>query len=424
MKLHITPTIGLIDEKIAIQVAELPPGGKLKVTASMHFPWAASEKYESFAWFIADSNGHVDLSKQKPDSGTYDYIDSMGLIASLRKTSSGGANIARHISIDRSVMIDMVCECEQDRECVRLERLFLLPEVKRQQVADEFRGELFYTDNTNRNTIILLGGSDGERSALSLLAGPLASRGFHVLTVGYFNEEGLPAKLEEVPLEYFEKVFAWLKNNPLTRNGEIYVHGTSKGGELALLLASRYNVISKVAVSAPHAYCFQALDGLASGNLVSSWSYKGVSLPFIPVDNDIFYEHHRICLEQNKPFGFASTYKTSVERAANKEDARIKIENAHADLLFIAGCKDNVWNTYDACVELMDILEKHNYKYNYKLLAYEDLGHSLPIPYTIPLNETLNVKMGEGVFTCGGTLEGNCYGQSDSWRKTIEFFMN
>lgn len=98
MKLHITPTIGLIDEKISIHVTELPPGGKLKVTASMHFPWAVSEKYESFAWFIADSNGHVDLSKQKPDSGTYDYIDNMGLVASLRKTSSGGANIARNRS--------------------------------------------------------------------------------------------------------------------------------------------------------------------------------------------------------------------------------------------------------------------------------------------------------------------------------------
>lgn len=424
MKLQIKPKVALIDERINISVTELTPGEKLKITASMHFPWAVGEKYESFALFTADSNGNVDLSKHKPDSGTYDYIDSMGLIASLQKISSEGGNMALNISIENSIFIDIVCESGQDRECVRLERMFKLPEVKRQQITDEFMGELFYSENSNNKTIIVLGGSDGERSGLALLSGPLASRGFNVLTVGYFNEEGLPKKLEEIPLEYFEKVFSWLKKNPLTHASEIYVHGTSKGGELALLLASRYNVISKVAVSAPHAYCFQALDGLMSGKNVSSWSYEGKSLPFIPVDNDIFYEHQRSCLEKNTPFGFTTTYKKSVEIAKDKEDARIKIENAHADLLLIAGQEDNVWNTYDACVEVMDTLAKHNYKYDYNLLEYKDLGHSLPIPYVVPLSETLNVKMGLGVFTCGGTLQGNSYGQSDSWQKTIEFFMN
>ncbi|WP_025682745.1 acyl-CoA thioesterase/bile acid-CoA:amino acid N-acyltransferase family protein [Paenibacillus maysiensis] len=423
MKLQTEPRVALIDEKINIYVTELTPGEKLKITASMHFPWAIREKYESFAWFTADSNGNVDLSKHKPDSGTYDYIDSMGLIVSLQKISSEGGNIALNISIDPSVFIDIVCECGQHRECVRLERMFKLPEVKRQQITDEFMGELFYSEHSNNKTIVVLGGADGERSGLSLLSGPLASRGFNVLTVGYFNEEGLPKKLEEIPLEYFETVFSWLQKNPLTHACEIYLHGTSKGGELALLLASKYNVISKVAVSAPHAYCFQALDGLMSGKNVSSWSYEGKSLPFIPVDNDIFYEHQRSCLEKNTPFGLTTTYKKSVEAAKNKEDARIKIENANADILLIAGMEDNVWNTYDACVEVMDTLTKHNYKYAYNFLAYKDLGHSIPIPYVVPLSETLNVKMDLGVFTCGGTLKGNSYGQSDSWQKTIEFFM-
>lgn len=424
MKLQTKPEVAIIDEKINIRITEVTPGEKIKITASMHFPWAINEKYESFAWFTADTNGNVDLSKQKPDEGTYDYIDSMGLISSLQKISSEGESIAHNISIDDSLFIDIVCEYEQEREYVKLERIFKSSNVKRQQITDEFMGELFYSENSNDKTIILLGGSDGARGGLSLLAGPLASRGFNVLTVGYFNEEGLPEKLEEIPLEYFEKVFSWLKRNTVTHNSEIYIHGTSKGGELALLLASRYNVISKVAVSSPHAYCFQALDGLMSGKNVSSWSYKGKSLPFIPVDNDIFFEHQRSCLEKNTPFGFATTYKKSVEIANNKEEARIKIENAHADLLLIAGQEDNVWNTHEACAEIMNILEKHNYKYNYNLLEYKNLGHSLPIPYVLPLSETLNIQMPLGVFTCGGTLKGNSYGQSDSWHKTIDFFMN
>ncbi|MGX4607818.1 acyl-CoA thioester hydrolase/BAAT C-terminal domain-containing protein [Priestia sp. JNUCC 25] len=423
MNIHIKPTVALVDEKIDITITELLPGEKVKITASMHFPWATGEKYESFAWFAADSKGQVDLSKQKPNCGTYDYIDSMGLIASLKKVSSGGESIASNLSIDNSIFIDFVCEYKDEKKCVKIERMFKLPKVKRQEITEEFKGELFYSEKSLGKTIILLGGSDGSRSGLSFLAGPLASRGFNVLVVGYFNEDGLPEKLEEIPLEYFEQVFAWIKENPITYDDKIYIHGTSKGGELALLLASKYNIISKVAVSAPHVYCFQALNGLMSGANVSSWSYKGKSLPFIPVDNDIFYEHQRQCLEMNIPFGFTTTYKKSVEREKRKEEARIKIENAHADLLLIAGQKDNVWNTYEACLEIMDNLKKNNYKYNYTLLDYEELGHSLPIPYVIPLSETLNVKMGKGSFTCGGTLKGNSHGQLDSWNKTLEFFM-
>ncbi|URJ45597.1 acyl-CoA thioester hydrolase/BAAT C-terminal domain-containing protein [Paenibacillus polymyxa] len=113
-----------------------------------------------------------------------------------------------------------------------------------------------------------------------------------------------------------------------------------------------------------------------------------------------------------------------MERARNKEEARIKIENANANLLLISDHQDNIWNTHEACVEIMSILKKNNYKYKYNLLDYKDLGHSLPLPFIIPLSETLNLKMGGGVFTCGGTLKGNSFGQSDSWQKTIEFFMN
>lgn len=421
MELLIEPKIALVDEELNIIVSGLAPKEEIKITATMRFPWASCEVYESFAQFTADLDGNVDLSKQKPDSGTYDYIDNMGLITSLQKVSSEGVNIALNLSIEESLFIDFTCTSNNGQSSVKVERLFKSPEVIRQSIHDEFVGELFYQNSTTDKTVIMLGGSDGERSGLSLLAGPLASRGVNVLTVGYFNEDTLPAKLEEIPLEYFEKVFSWIKKNPLTKDTDICIHGTSKGGELALLLASRYDFITKVVVSAPHGYCFQALDGMMSGKLVSSWSYGGKSLPFIPVKNELFFEHQKCCIEKDIPFGLATTYKRSVELAANRDKARIKIENAHADLLLIAGQDDNIWNTYEACVEIVGYLSKSNYIYDYKLLAYEGMGHSLPIPYIIPLSETLSIPMEKGVFTSGGTVKGNAHGQSDSWKKTIEF---
>ena len=50
----------------------------------MCFPWAPSVRFASSACFTADAAGQMDLSRQKPDSGSYDFVDSMGLIVSLK----------------------------------------------------------------------------------------------------------------------------------------------------------------------------------------------------------------------------------------------------------------------------------------------------------------------------------------------------
>ncbi|MBE6829007.1 MAG: acyl-CoA thioesterase, partial [Ruminococcaceae bacterium] len=129
-------------------------------------------------------------------------------------------------------------------------------------------------------------------------------------------------------------------------------------------------------------------------------------------------------IEKGIPFGFASTYKKSLEKANNKEVARIKVENSEADILLICGKKDNIWNSYDACSEILRNIKNHNYSHHVELLSYENMGHPMPIPFIIPLSFTLEMPMNEGIFTSGGTVEGNAQGQYESFQKTIEFFKN
>jgi hypothetical protein len=59
-------------------------------------PWAKNVKYESEACFTADSSGIPDLSKQKPDSGSYEFIDSMGLVLSLKIAIPSGRAYQRY----------------------------------------------------------------------------------------------------------------------------------------------------------------------------------------------------------------------------------------------------------------------------------------------------------------------------------------
>jgi esterase/lipase len=390
----------------------------------MELPWCKGEEFSSHAVFQANDDGVVDIDQDSPLEGTYTTANSMGLIYSLKLSKSIGKNIAENISIKDPMILKLIFESVTEKQELFLNRWFKSKDLEIMEIHDCFNGYLYFQKNSRNKTVLMLGGSDGQMESLALIAGPLASRGFNVLTVPYFGKPGLPEKLEEVPLEYFESIFDWIESNEITKTQEIYLHGTSKGGELALLLASRYPRIKKVVAVSPHIYCFQALDGMMSGKNVSSWSYQNKSLPFIPVDNDIFFTDCQSDIDKGIPFGFASTYKKSLNKAKNRQEARIKVENSEADLLLIAGEKDNIWNSHDGCREIFQILESCGYRHHVEFLSYKNMGHPLPIPYVIPISYTLDLPMNEGVFSSGGTVEGNVEGQYESFTRTISFLKN
>jgi pimeloyl-ACP methyl ester carboxylesterase len=421
MKLQIQPSTALCDERITIRVSDLPPSEKVKMRASMSFPWAKSVEYESDACFTADSSGHLDLSKQGPDSGSYDFIDSMGLILSLRRVKGKFQDAMRNISVSQSLFIDATAECGQDSSSVRVERLLMSPELKSLKINDEFVGELFYTENSGNKTVIFLGGSSNEDLCTILPPSALlASHGFNVLALSFFGEKGLNSALAEVPLEYFEKVFAWLEKNPIAHCKEIYVYGGSIGAVLALLLASRYPMITKVVAVNPLAWCFQGL----TPKRVSLWTYAGESLPFVKFAWLSYVAYIMSCFTKNKPVGFAYLYRKSLEAAKNREEARIKLENSKADILLFGGQRDGWWDTHDTCLQMMEELAKHNYQHTYEYVTYENGGHACYAPFVIPVDEfSTPLKIAPRlVFSEGVTWEANAQMLEDAWEKTIEFF--
>ena len=421
MKLQVQPLNALCDARISIGLSGLPPASKVKISARMHLPWAQGVLYESVAWFTADADGNLNLSTQKPDSGDYDFKDSMGLILSLKRVKGEFKDVMQNIAVDQSLFIDMTAECGPESSSVRLERRFISPELKSLKIDDNFIGELFYTEHSGNKTIIFLGGSSNEDLGTILPPSAiLASHGFNVLALAFFGQKGLNSTLAEVPLEYFEKVFAWLEKNPVTNCKEIYVYGGSIGAVLALLLASRYPIIKKVVAVNPLAWCFQGL----TLKRVSLWTYGGKSLPFVKFAWGSTLAYLMGCFIKNQPFGFAYMYRKSLELANNREEARIKVENSNADVLLFGGQKDGWWDTHAACQRIMQELATHNYPHASEYITYENGGHASYAPFIIPVEElSAPFKMAPRLVLSEGVgWEANAHMLEDSWEKAIEFF--
>ncbi len=102
------------------------------------------------------------------------------------------------------------------------------------------------------------------------MAANLASRGHAALALHYFGGPGLPNRLVGVPLEYVDRAIDFL----LQRSGatRLAVMGTSKGGELALLMGSRTGRIAGVVAIVPSSHVWQAVGGAGMPPRTSSWS--------------------------------------------------------------------------------------------------------------------------------------------------------
>jgi dienelactone hydrolase len=128
--------------------------------------------------------------------------------------------------------------------------------------------------------VLLLGGSGGGIAWQDEMGKLLAERGIASLALAYFGLEGLPPQLERIPLEYCDRALTDLESRPEIDRRRLGIGGASKGGELALLVASRHPELHAVAAFVASGIVFQSI---APGfPLTSSWSLDGRDVPFVP----------------------------------------------------------------------------------------------------------------------------------------------
>jgi pimeloyl-ACP methyl ester carboxylesterase len=245
--------------------------------------------------------------------------------------------------------------------------------MQKQNITESgLRATLYRANSTQHRVIICLGGSEGGLPFASQEAHlqPLLDLGHPVLCLAYFGVEGLPQSLEKIPLEYFERAFDWLSRQPGSIN-EYAIIGGSKGGELALLLASRYSQVKAVIASVPSHVVWQGIpNGFPKSTPGSSWSYAGKDLPFVPLK---FSPALIMGLITHR---FRKAYENALLSEKRGTQAIIPVEKIGGPVLLISGREDTLWPSMPMCEQIVNRLAAKHFQFPYQHVVIES-GHGV-----------------------------------------------
>ncbi|UTR07331.1 acyl-CoA thioesterase/BAAT N-terminal domain-containing protein [Alkalihalobacillus sp. LMS6] len=418
-RLVITTQHAFIDQPLQISVYDCSSHQKMtievKTSDDTEAVFTASATYE------ANQDGNIHLAHHAPVSGSYQGVDPEGLIWSMdRKDKKFGDYFNKSTSHPLTYEFTLKDNKNVTLDLVQVHRKFYDETVKRVQVHEpDVVGTLFYPDTDHTFPgVLLLGGSDGGVNEHA--AALLASKGYSVLSLAYFGAEGVAKDLENVPLEYFEHATNWLKTHSSV-DETVSLIGYSRGGELALLLASTYNCFQAVIAGAPSAYVTSGLRNTIYAP-IPAWTLGNKPIPYLKFayTTKHFFRMGTSILTR-KPFSFLPIWALSQRKANNLDDVRIPVEHIHAPLLTIAGEKDECWPAADYARIVQH--ELHDKRTDNEHLYYEEGGHFLAFPYGIPgMPTSTYMHVGGGmVMDFGGTKKGNADAARETWQHVQDF---
>jgi dienelactone hydrolase len=199
-----------------------------------------------------------------------------------------------------------------------------------------------------------LGGSEGGIRSAELRAAQLASHGYAALAVAYYRIDDLPKMLVQLPLEYFEKAIDWMVSRETVDHSKLSVMGWSKGGELALILASRFSSLRAVVAYVPSHVVWQDIG------YGSSWTYQGQPLSYVPYKPGAGgYDPKNPAI----PINLRELYLGSLDNEEAVTRASIPVENISGAILLISSHGDQMWPWQLMADQIISRPKKHNFKY-------------------------------------------------------------
>ncbi|MCX7357657.1 MAG: prolyl oligopeptidase family serine peptidase [Alphaproteobacteria bacterium] len=277
------------------------------------------------------------------------------------------------------------------------------PFESRDVTDDGLVGIYFHGSSTPGPALLVLGGSEGGINGARSLGNAFAAQGYNVLALAYFGADGLPANMQEVPLEYFDRAADWLARQPEVDAERIGIYGVSKGGEASLLIASHNPRFRAVAAGVPSNVVWQNINR-QDFTPRSSWTAGGQPLAYAPYD----FSH-----------GFTSIfalYNGTLENGSTPADAIIPVERINGPVLLLSGREDTMWPSSRMSDAVIARLDANHFAFPHTHLAFDNAGHAVG---SVPQAQT-NQQYPDRIV--GGTDEGNLAARREAWAALTCFF--
>jgi dienelactone hydrolase len=415
--LEVEPQRGLVDTPLRIRVTGLPPGHRATVSSSQIDDYG--RRWRAHAEFEADSAGTVDASTQAPITGTYATIDAMGLVWSMsldpdeRNQAPFFRDEPTPLTLGLSVEIDGAVVSERT-----VERLYVADGVERIPVRDNgMVGTLFVPPGDGPHPVVIsVGGSGGGLSEGS--AALYASHGYAALALAYFKAESLPPDLINIPLEYFQNAIEWLQQQPRLDGTRIAVSGTSRGGELALLLGATFPAIRAVIAYVPSGIVFGGIgrDGVRGAR--AAWTLRGQPVAFLQPRPELLTPEPPP-QPDDEPVRLTDRFLRMMQDQQAVANVEIPVERINGPVIMISGKDDAMWPSERLAEIAYRRLEAHRFPHAYQHVAYEGAGHMIGTPYTPSTIVASRHPLTGGLNAYGGTAQGYAAAREDSWRRIL-----
>ncbi|MUV59551.1 acyl-CoA thioesterase/BAAT N-terminal domain-containing protein [Halobacterium sp. CBA1126] len=371
------------DEPIAVRVTGAEPGEPVTLAASLED--VDGVEWSSEATFTADGDGVVDCTEHAPDAGSYDGVEPMGWLWSMRSdTDAPFARLSgrQHVDVTLRATAD---DAETTRTVTRV--LHDADVEVRPVERDGLVGTLYLPPGDGPHPgVIELHGAGGRRGDGT--AKLLATHGYAALALTYFGEahDALPDELERVPLSYGDDGADWLRDQSDVAGSRVGLVGASRGAEFALLLAAYCDWVGAVVAYAGSGVPWDTPSG------EPAWTRDGDPVPHIEADG--------------RP---AATDLDDRDLAGTVPP----VENAAGPVLLLSGRDDRVWNASRLSDAVVDRLDAHDFPHGYEHRSYENCGHLIGTPYA-PLGGIADVDR------VGGTPRGTVRASEDAWPAVLD----
>jgi len=224
--------------------------------------------------FRASTAGTLNLATAVPVSGSYHTADAAGLLWSLQPTSAASAPVTIDGSAPGFTVRLTVLTGGHVRATATLLRQLTVTASTETVRQDGFAGTL-YTSAAVRPgapAVVVLPGSTGLEDRAT--AEGLAMSGYPALSLGYYNQPGLPQCECSIPLEYFARAVSWLRAQPAGRGRPVVLYGVAEGADAVLLVASYLpHLADAVVANSPSA----TVESASSGG-GPAWTFGGKPL--------------------------------------------------------------------------------------------------------------------------------------------------